>query len=89
MKCTDSDPASPKRLLVSTVGDEIRNAHEESKVIGISRKARAAILPSGHRAAGAFWFDDMTGNFITSSFYMDELPAWAVSSMGRNCRPSL
>jgi predicted AlkP superfamily pyrophosphatase or phosphodiesterase len=76
-KCTDSDPASPKRLLVSTLGDELRNAHEESKVIGISIKARGAILPSGHRAAGAFWFDDVTGNFVTSSFYMNELPPWA------------
>ncbi len=76
-RCTDADPASPRRLLVSTVGDELRIAHEESKVIGISIKARAAILPSGHRAAGAYWFDDVTGNFITSSFYMNELPAWA------------
>lgn len=77
--CTDDAPASPKRLLVSTVGDELRNSHEESKVIGISIKARAAILPSGHRAAGAYWFDDVSGNFVSSTFYMDELPDWAKS----------
>lgn len=76
-RCTDSDPASPRRLLVSTIGDELRTANSESKVIGISIKARGAILPSGHRAAGAFWFDDVTGNFITSTFYMNDLPAWA------------
>jgi predicted AlkP superfamily pyrophosphatase or phosphodiesterase len=76
-KCTDSDPASPKRLLVSTVGDELCDAEANSRVIGISIKARGAILPSGHRAAGAYWFDDVTGNFVTSSFYMDRLPAWA------------
>ena len=76
-KCTDADPASPKRLLVTTLGDELRDAHPDSKVIGISIKARGAILPSGHRAAGAFWFDDASGNFITSSFYMDSLPMWA------------
>lgn len=75
--CTDSDPASPKRLLVSTVGDELRDAHSDSKVMGISIKARAAILPSGHRAAGAYWLDDVTGNFVSSSFYMEALPAWA------------
>jgi hypothetical protein len=74
--CTDDDPASPARLLVSTLGDELRLAHPNAKVIGISRKARAAILPSGHAANGAFWFDDGTGNFITSSFYMDKLPPW-------------
>ncbi|MBV9405853.1 MAG: alkaline phosphatase family protein [Acidobacteriaceae bacterium] len=76
-KCTDSDPASPRRLLVSTLGDELRIAHADSKVIGISIKARGAILPSGHRAAGAYWFDDATGNFVSSTFYMPELPAWA------------
>ncbi len=78
-KCTDADPASPRRLLVSTIGDELRNAHTESKVIGISIKARGAILPSGHRAAGAYWFDDATGNFVSSTFYVEELPAWAKS----------
>lgn len=76
-RCTDSDPASPRRLLVSSLGDELRTAHPESTVIGISIKARGAILPSGHRAAGAFWFDDVSGNFVTSTFYMKELPSWA------------
>src|SRR6185312_1153323 len=76
--CTDSDPASPKRLLVTTIGDELKDAQPASKVIGISIKSRAAILPSGHRANGAFWLDDVTGNFITSSYYMDALPAWAI-----------
>ena len=78
-KCADSDPASPRRLLVSTVGDELRVAHPESKVIGISIKPRGAILPSGHRAAAAYWFDDDTGHFVTSSFYMKELPSWTTS----------
>jgi hypothetical protein len=82
-KCTDADPASPKRLLVTTLGDELRSTHEDSRVIGVSLKARAAILPSGHRAAGAYWFDDFTGNFVTSSFYMDELPDWAREFNGR------
>jgi predicted AlkP superfamily pyrophosphatase or phosphodiesterase len=76
-KCTDEDPASPKRLLVSTVGDELRNVNDESKVIGISLKARASILPSGHRANLAFWFDISSGNFVTSTFYCDRLPDWA------------
>lgn len=82
-KCTDADPASPRRLLVSTVGDELKDAHAASKVIGISIKSRAAILPSGHRANGAFWLDEVTGNFVTSSYYMNELPAWAVTFNNR------
>lgn len=83
-KCTDSDPASPRRLLVSTVGDELRTAHADSKVIGISIKARGAILPSGHRAAGAYWFDDNTGHFVSSTFYMNQLPAWVSAFNDRN-----
>ncbi len=50
-KCTDADPASPRRLLVTTLGDELRDARPDSKVVGVSIKARGAILPSGHRAA--------------------------------------
>lgn len=76
-KCTDSDPASPRRLLVSTLGDEMVDADPKATVIGVSIKPRAAILPSGHRAKGAFWLDDVTGNFVTSTFYMNELPSWA------------
>jgi predicted AlkP superfamily pyrophosphatase or phosphodiesterase len=77
--CTDADPASPRRLLVSTLGDELRMARTNSKVIGISIKARAAILPSGHLAEGAFWFDDASGHFITSTYYMKQLPQWATA----------
>lgn len=82
--CTDSDPASPRRLLVSTLGDELRNAHAESKVVGISIKPRGAILPSGHRAAGAYWFDDVSGHFVSSTFYMNQLPSWATAFNDRN-----
>lgn len=82
-RCTDSDPASPRRMLVSTLGDEMREMHADSKVIGVSIKARGAILPSGHRAAGAYWFDDESGKFITSTYYMKQLPAWAEKFNGK------
>jgi predicted AlkP superfamily pyrophosphatase or phosphodiesterase len=78
-KCTDADPASPKRLLVSTVGDELKDAHPDARVIGVSIKARSAIMPSGHSANGAYWFDDDNGAFVTSSYYMEKLPEWAVA----------
>ncbi len=77
-KCTDEDPASPRRLMVSTVGDEMVDADPKSTVIGISLKPRAAILPSGHRAKAAYWFDSESGNFVTSTFYREQLPGWAV-----------
>ncbi len=78
-KCTDADPGSPRRLLVTSLGDELRAADHDAKVIGVSIKARGAILPSGHRAQGAYWFDDGSGNFVSSTYYMKQLPAWATS----------
>jgi hypothetical protein len=45
-------------------------------VIGISLKDRAAILPAGHMANGAYWFDGGTGGFASSTYYFPELPAW-------------
>jgi len=82
-KCEDWDPASPRRMLVSTVGDELRNRDEGARVIGVSFKARSAILPSGHRAQGAFWFDDSVGGFVSSTYYSDALPAWVTSFNAR------
>ena len=74
--CTDSSTASPNRMLVDTVGDELRIASEQSKVIGVSLKPRSAILPAGHMANGAYWFDE-SGVFVTSSFYGEKFPQWA------------
>ncbi len=69
---------SPDNLLVSTITDELRLATNfRSRVVGISLKDRAAILPAGHTANGAFWFDDASGRFITSTYYMKDLPDWA------------
>ena len=68
---------SPNRLLVSTVGDELKVATGgKAKVIGISIKDRAAILPAGHAANAAYWYDSRSGEFVSSTFYLPELPAW-------------
>jgi hypothetical protein len=81
---SSGDPgASPRNLRASTVGDELRLATEgRSRVYGISLKDRASILPSGSAANGAFWIDDPSGAFITSSYYMTELPKWATAFNG-------
>jgi len=72
--------SSPRNLLASTVGDELRLATQgQAKVFGISLKDRAAILPAGAAANGAFWIDPASGYFVTSSFYMSQLPDWAVA----------
>ena len=71
--------ASPRNLLASTLGDELRLATAgQSRVYGVSLKDRAAILPAGAGANGAFWIDPISGRFLTSSYYMTALPQWAV-----------
>jgi predicted AlkP superfamily pyrophosphatase or phosphodiesterase len=68
---------SPRNLLVSTITDELRLATNfRSKVIGVALKDRGSILPAGHLANASYWFDDPTGNWITSTYYTKELPTW-------------
>ena len=68
---------SPKNLLATTITDELRLATNfKGKVIGISLKDRGSILPAGHAANAAYWYQGSTGNWITSSYYMKEVPAW-------------
>lgn len=72
---------SPSRLKVTTISDQLHLAQvNKGKVIGISLKDRAAILPVGHSANGAYWFKGKKdGKFITSTYYMDELPNWVTN----------
>ena len=94
--CTDDDSVkpvgttsvaalmSPRNLWVSTIGDEMKIASNgRAKVVGVALKDRASILPAGHNPNGAFWFDDQTGCFITSSYYMDRLPKWVEAFNGK------
>jgi predicted AlkP superfamily pyrophosphatase or phosphodiesterase len=77
----DKDPgASPLNLRASTIGDSLRLATlGQAKVFGISLKDRAAILPAGYSANGAYWIDPASGSFITSSYYMATLPDWVTA----------
>ena len=78
---------SPVNVWTTTLGDEIKLANNfKSKVIGISLKDRGAIIPAGHSANGAFWYDSKTGNFISSTFYGKTLPSW-VSNYNSLHRP--
>ncbi|MDP2886937.1 MAG: alkaline phosphatase family protein [Ignavibacteria bacterium] len=68
--------SSPKNLLVTGLGDWIKAASPASKVYAVSVKDRGAILIGGQRPDGAFWYDRKTGQMVTSSYYMRELPPW-------------
>jgi hypothetical protein len=68
---------SPRNMLTTTIGDELRLATNfKSKVIGVAIKDRGGILPAGHSANAAYWYDSKSGNWITSTYYMNELPQW-------------
>ncbi|MFY0625655.1 MAG: alkaline phosphatase family protein [Reichenbachiella sp.] len=68
---------SPKNLMNTTVTDELRMFFQErTRIISISLKDRGAILPGGHNPNGAYWYDDSTGEFMTSTYYKKELPGW-------------
>ena len=68
---------SPKNNFSTTICDELRLATNfRSKVIGIAIKDRGGILPAGHSANAAYWYDGVSGNWITSTYYMNDLPQW-------------
>src|SRR5262249_49316356 len=74
----DKESSSPWRLRAETVGDVLKDATRgRAKVIGISDKARAAVLPTGYSADAAYWLDESTGRMESSTYYMERLPAWA------------
>ena len=81
---------SPRNLWSTTITDQLGMATNfRSKVVGVSLKDRASILPAGHNPTGAFWFDDSSGDFITSSYYMNDLPTWVKDFNAKNLPKSL
>ncbi len=72
---TGAGKMSPRNFIGSNFADQLR-LHYRSKVVGVSMKDRGAILPAGKQPLGAYWFESTSGNFITSSYYHQELPDW-------------
>ncbi|MCP4257550.1 MAG: alkaline phosphatase family protein [Planctomycetes bacterium] len=84
-KTTEIDPTqmaagtegrSPSAILVSTLSDELAiHFGGRSKIFGVSVKDRGAVSLAGH-AGKAFWFSKKSGEFVTSSYYYKQYPAW-------------
>lgn len=71
-----SDGTSPANLKVSTLGDELRYATgNQAKVITVSGKDRGAILLAG-KTGTAYMLMKKTGAFSSSTYYMNQHPAW-------------
>ncbi|WP_372751114.1 alkaline phosphatase family protein [Labilibaculum sp.] len=73
---TKEKGVSPHKLLASTLGDEMKLFNSHSRVVGIALNCESALFSAGHAADGAYWMDDLTGNFISSSYYQDTLYNW-------------
>lgn len=70
---------SPRNMWANTITDELRLAQNfRNKTVAISLKDRGAILPGGHTSNGSYWFDNATGAWITSDFFMKSLPQWMI-----------
>lgn len=68
---------SPVNLLVSTFSDELAmSTNRKSKIFGIGLRESSAIFSAGHAANAAFWFDNTTGTWMSSSYYVKTLPTW-------------
>lgn len=74
---SNSGLQSPNNLLTTTITDELRMATNfQSKVIAIALKDRGSVLPGGRTANAAYWYDTNTGDWISSTWYMTDLPKW-------------
>src|SRR5262245_51912219 len=71
--------ASPANFIGFTVGDVLKSKFPDTKVVGVSLKNRSAILMAGKLGDAAYWYERWGGNFITSTYYMKEPPAWLES----------
>lgn len=87
---TTARSMSPRNLLTTTITDELRLAtNMASKVYGVAIKDRSSILPAGHLANGAYWMDDNTGGFGSSSYYPNAYPGWLKNFNNRHVSDSL
>ena len=87
---TNTPSMSPSTLLTTTVTDELRLATNlKSRVYGVAIKDRGSILPAGHLANAAYWYNDKTGQFTTSTYYPNPNPAWLQAFNKRKSGDSL
>ena len=87
---TGNTSYSPKNLLTTTITDELKLAtNQRAKTYGIAIKDRGAILPGGHLANGAYWYNDKNGSFVSSGYYPNRNPEWLITFNKRHVADSL
>lgn len=73
---SDEGNCSADRLQSFTLGDQLKSYFPQSKVFSVALNAEAAILAGGHNLDAAFWLDNVSGNMISSSYYIEKFPGW-------------
>ncbi|TAI49724.1 alkaline phosphatase PafA [Flagellimonas allohymeniacidonis] len=83
---SDVGKMSPHRMLSTTITDQLRlHTQKRAKVIAVALKDRGAVLPGGHMANAAYWFEgDNVGKWVSSSYYMQQLPNWVIDFNASN-----
>lgn len=74
-RAKDGGGVSPDRLLIPTIGDELTK-NKSNRVYSLALKDRSAVMLGGRAPTGAFWYDPANGDFHTSGYYREQLPAW-------------
>ncbi|KAB2838806.1 MAG: sulfatase-like hydrolase/transferase, partial [Melioribacteraceae bacterium] len=70
---------SPIKLMRNGISDWLKKANKQSKVFCVSLKDRPSVMMGGKNPNGVFWYDDESGNYVTSEYYMKSYPAWVDS----------
>lgn len=74
---------SPKALKASTLTDELKFASQGlSDVYTFAPNSDESLISAGHNANGAYWIEDYTGKWATSTYYKDV--HWVVDQENRS-----
>jgi predicted AlkP superfamily pyrophosphatase or phosphodiesterase len=77
---TGTDGISPGQLQCSTFADQLKiYTNGKAKVYTMAMNKAPATFSCGFSGDAAFWFDETSGNMVTSSFYLSKLPEWAIA----------
>ena len=74
---SEEGQVSAAKLLSPTIGDLLKlDTKDRARVFSVALNANSAVFSAGHSADGAYWLDVLTGNMISSSYFVDQFPDW-------------
>lgn len=81
---------SPRSLSAPTIGDQLKKATQHRALVySIAPKAEEAIIASGIYGNGAYWIDNYTARWASSTYYRGDFPIVVEkSNIGRESLPN-